>query len=91
MTFVFGSNLRQWRGCLGAAVDMEDDPYISPSDICVFLRMDEILDLMIFGLKTNMRLIWCYICTGCDGNKYVFIFYLINAEQINIWQAIEMC
>ena len=39
----------------GPAVDMEDDPYISPSDICVFLRMDEIMDLIIFGFKTNMR------------------------------------
>lgn len=55
MTFVFGSNLRQWRDSLSAAVDMEDDPYISPSDICVFLRMDEIMDLIIFGFKTNMR------------------------------------
>ena len=39
----------------GAAVDMEDDLYISPIDICVFLRMDEIMDLIIFGFKTNMR------------------------------------
>ena len=32
MTFVFGSNLRQWRDSLGASGDIEDDPYISPSD-----------------------------------------------------------
>lgn len=32
MTFVFGSNLRQWRGSLGASGDIGDDPYISPSD-----------------------------------------------------------
>ena len=60
----------------GAAVDMEDDLYISRSDICVFLRMDEIMDLIIFGFKMQP------IC---------FDFFLINAEQLNIRQAIQMC
>ena len=38
MTFVFGSNLRQWRGSLGASGDIGDDPSIS-------------IDLLLTGIK----------------------------------------
>ena len=59
---------------------MGDDPYISPSDICVFLRMDEIMDLVIFVfktfvLKTNLMLHlhwlwWQQICFYFFPDKY---------------------
>ena len=26
--------------------------------------------LIIFGFKTNMRQMLCYICPGCEDNKY---------------------
>jgi len=50
------------------------------------VSLDEIMDLIIFGFKTNMRQIWCYICPGWEDNKSgtnMFSYLsLINAGQM---------
>ena len=50
------------------------------------VTLDEIMDLIIFGFKANMRQMLCYICPGCEDNKYgrnMFSYLsLINAGQI---------